>query len=248
MPSEGLLGELVSMWDRLLGTQPAPPLALVAGTAVAALTAVATRQSWRVLRNVVTIAHEGGHALVALLTGRKLRSIRLHSDTSGLTVSAGRPTGPGMAFTLLAGYLTPSLLGLVGAWLLADNRITLLLWLSVVLLLAMLVMIRNVFGLVSMAVTIAVVFAVSWFTAAEVQAGFAYAGVWFLLLGGVRPIGELQRLRARGQLPDSDADQLARLTRVPGVLWVGLFGLVNLSSLVVGAVLLTSPWWPDCGW
>jgi hypothetical protein len=55
----------------------------------------------------------------------------------------------------------------------------------------------------------------------------------------------LQRLRGRGQLPDSDADQLARLTRVPGLLWVGLFGLVNLATLVLGAGLLTSPWLPD---
>lgn len=240
-----LLGELTDMWDRLLGAQPDPPLALVAGTGVIALAAVAVRGPWRVLRNVVTIAHEGGHALVALLTGRKLRSIRLHSDTSGLTVSAGRPTGPGMAFTLLAGYLTPSLLGLAGAWLLAGNRITLLLWVSVALLLGMLVMIRNAFGLVSVVATGAVVFAVSWFASPQVQAGFAYAGVWFLLLGGVRPVGELQRLRGRGQLRDSDADQLARLTRVPGLLWVGLFGLVNIGALVLGGSLLTSPWLPD---
>jgi Peptidase M50B-like len=205
------------------------------------------RLPWRWLRNVITIAHEGGHALVALLTGRKLRSIRLHSDTSGLTVSAGRPTGPGMAFTLLAGYLTPSLLGLAGALVLAGNRITLLLWVSIALLIAMLVMIRNAYGIFSVVVTIAVVVAVSWLASSEVQAGFAYAGVWFLLLGGVRPIGELQRLRSRGQLPDSDADQLARLTRVPGLVWVGVFGLVNLGALLLGASLLTSPWLPDRG-
>jgi hypothetical protein len=245
MSFEGVLGELADMWDQLVGAQPDPPLALVFGTGLAALAGVAVRQPWRLLRNVVTIAHEGGHALVALLTGRKLRSIRLHSDTSGLTVSAGRATGLGMAFTLLAGYLTPSLLGLGGAAVLAGNRITLLLWVSVALLLAMLVMIRNAFGIVSVVATTAVVFAISWFTSPDVQAGFAYAGIWFLLFGGVRPIGELQRLRARGQLRDSDADQLARLTRVPGVLWVGLFGLINLAALVVGGALLASPWLPD---
>jgi Peptidase M50B-like len=245
MSFDGVLGELADMWDQLFGAQPDPPLALVFGTGLAALAAVAVRQPWRVLRNVVTIAHEGGHALVALLTGRKLRSIRLHSDTSGLTVSAGRATGPGMAFTLLAGYVTPSLLGLGGAAVLAGNRITLLLWVSVALLLGMLVMIRNAFGIVSVVATTAVVFAVSWFTSPDVQAGFAYVGIWFLLFGGVRPIGELQRLRGRGQLRDSDADQLARLTRVPGLLWVGLFGLINLAALVVGGALLTSPWLPD---
>jgi hypothetical protein len=34
---------------------------------------------------------------------------------------------------------------------------------------------------------------------------------------------------------------------VPGLLWVGLFGLVNLAALVLGGALLTSPWLPDFG-
>jgi hypothetical protein len=241
---DGLATELTNVWDRLWGAQPDPPSLLVLGTGLAALLGVAFRQPWRWLRNLITIAHEGGHALVALLTGRRLRSIRLHSDTSGLTVTAGRPTGPGMAFTLLFGYLTPSLLGLAGAWLLAANRITLLLWLSVALLLAMLVMIRNAYGILSVVVTTATIFIVSWFASPQVQAGFAYASVWFLLIGGVRPIGELQSLRRRGRLPDSDADQLARLTRVPGLLWVTLFGLVNLVALLLGGALLAGPWLP----
>lgn len=239
------LGGVSDLWDRLFGAQPDPPLLLVLLTGLAALLVVATRLLWRIARNAITIAHEGGHALIALLTGRKLRGIRLHSDTSGLTLSAGRPTGLGMILTLLAGYIAPSLIGLAGAWLLAGNRITLLLWIAVVLLLAMLVMIRNAFGIVSIVVTTAAVLGISWYASADVQAAFAYAGVWFLLLGGVRPVGELQTLRGRGQLPDSDADQLAYLTRVPGLFWVGFFGLVNLAALLVGAFLLASPFLPE---
>ncbi|MBO0786392.1 MAG: M50 family metallopeptidase, partial [Actinobacteria bacterium] len=45
---------------------------LVAGTALLALAAVGSRRIWPVSRTVVPIAHEGGHALVALLTGRRL--------------------------------------------------------------------------------------------------------------------------------------------------------------------------------
>lgn len=232
---------LTDLWDRLFGAQPDPPSLLVLVTAVVALAVVLTRVPWRIGRNAITIAHEGGHALAALLTGRSLRGIRLHSDTSGLTLSAGRPTGPGMVFTLLAGYIAPSLIGLAGAWLLGGNRITLLLWIAVALLLAMLVMIRNVFGIVSIVITTGVVFGVSWFAPPEVQAAFAYVGVWFLLFGGVRPIGELQRLRRGGRMPESDADQLAGLTGVPGLVWVGLFGAVNVLALLVGAALLAAP-------
>jgi hypothetical protein len=232
------------LWDTLLGAQPDPPGLLVLVTAVIALVVVSFRPLWRVARNAITIAHEGGHALVALLTGRKLRGIRLEFDTSGLTLSAGRPTGPGMMFTLLAGYIAPSLVGLAGAWLLGGNRITLLLWVAVLLLLLMLINIRNVFGAVSVLVTGAIVFAVSWYASPQVQAAFAYVSVWFLLIGGVRPVFELQKLRSRGRMPESDADQLAGVTHVPALFWVGVFLVVNLAALVVGSFMLAGQWLP----
>jgi hypothetical protein len=236
---------VTNFWDKLLGAQPDPPGLLVLLTAVAALLAVGFRPVWRVARNAVTIAHEGGHALIALLTGRKLRGIRLEFDTSGLTLSAGRPSGPGMMFTLLAGYIAPSLIGVLGAWLLGGNRITLLLWLTVVLLLLMLINIRNLFGVLSLLITGAIVFIVSWYASAHVQAIFAYAGVWFLLFGGVRPVFELQSLRSRGRMPESDADQLAHVTHVPALFWVTVFLLVDLAALVIGAFLLAGQWLPS---
>jgi Peptidase M50B-like len=236
---------VTDFWDRLLGAQPDPPGLLVLLTALAALLAVASRPVWRVARNAVTIAHEGGHAFFALLTGRRLRGIRLEFDTSGLTLSSGRPTGPGMVLTLLGGYIAPSLVGVLGAWLLGGNRITLLLWLAVVLLLLMLINIRNLFGVVSLVVTGAIVVAVSWYASPAVQAAFAYAGVWFLLLGGVRPVFELQSLRRRGRMPESDADQLAHITHVPALFWVGVFLIVNLAALAIGAFLLAGQWLPD---
>ena len=231
-----------NLWDKLFGAQPDPPALLVLVTALIALVVVAFRPLWRIARNAITIAHEGGHALVALLTGRKLRGIRLEFDTSGLTLSAGRPTGPGMMLTLLAGYIAPSLVGLAGAWILGGNRITLLLWAAVVLLLLMLINIRNAFGVVSVVVTGGIVLAVSWYASPQVQAAFAYTGVWFLLIGGVRPVGELQKLRSRGRMSGSDADQLAGLTHLPAVFWVFFFYLVALGALAVGVFMLAGQW------
>lgn len=43
--------------------------------------------AWRLVRILTTVVHEAGHAVVAMLVGRRLQGIRLHSDTSGLTVS-----------------------------------------------------------------------------------------------------------------------------------------------------------------
>lgn len=223
----------MNVWHEVTGTQPIPPPGVVLGAALVALAAVLVRRTWLVGRNVVTIAHEGGHALVALLVGRRLAGIRLHSDTSGVTVSRGRAHGPGMVATAMAGYLAPSLLGLGAAGLLASGHITALLWLTVLVLVAMLTLVRNAYGIVSIVVTAAAVFVVSWFTSAHVQAAFAYAFTWFLLFAGLRPVLELQRARSRGRAPRSDADQLAALTRVPGLLWVALFGVVAVVVLVL---------------
>ncbi|MER8012821.1 M50 family metallopeptidase [Streptomyces griseoluteus] len=225
---------LPDLWGRLSGTQPGPDLWVVLATLAAALAVVAPHPVWRVARNAITIAHEGGHGLIALVTGRKLTGIRLHSDTSGLTVSRGKPYGLGMILTAAAGYTAPSLLGLGGAALLAAGRITLLLWVATALLLAMLVMIRNAYGALTVVLTGGAFLLVSWLAGPQTQAAFAYAVVWFLLLGGVRPPFELQAKRRRGGAGDSDADQLSRLTHVPTGLWLFLFHAVSLCSLIGG--------------
>ncbi|TQJ89856.1 M50 family metallopeptidase [Streptomyces sp. SLBN-31] len=223
-----------SLWDRVFGTQPDPDLWVVLATLVAALAVTVPHSVWRIARNAITIAHEGGHGLVALLTGRQLTGIRLHSDTSGLTLSRGKPHGIGMILTAAAGYTAPSLLGLGGAALLAAGHITLLLWAATALLIAMLIMIRNAYGALTVVLTGGMFLLVSWLAGPQVQAAFAYAVVWFLLVGGVRPAFELQAKRMRGGAGDSDADQLSRLTHVPAGLWLFLFHAVSLCSLIGG--------------
>ncbi|MFC4585528.1 M50 family metallopeptidase [Sphaerisporangium corydalis] len=219
--------------------QPGPPIWVTALAALVALGVVLYPTSWHISRGLITVAHEGGHALVALLTRRKLQGIRLHSDTSGVTLTRGRPTGPGMIFTAAAGYVAPSLLGLGAASLTAAGYITILLWTVLVLLACMLLMIRNVFGVVALLTIGGAVFALSWFAPPDVQAIGAQLAAWFLLVGGIRPIMELRSKRRHGRAPDSDADQLARLTHFPGGFFVFLFLLVATAALAIGAYLLT---------
>jgi hypothetical protein len=209
---------------------------LVVGAGLVALLAVLLDEVWRWSRHVVTIVHEGGHALTAVLTGRRLRGIRLHSDTSGLTLSTGRPTGPGMVATAAAGYPAPSVVGLAGVGLLAAHQVTVMLWTATGVLLVLLVMVRNAYGALSLLVTGGVVVAVSLAAPADVQAAFGYGATWFLLLAAVRPVWELHRERRRTR--STDADALARLTRVPGGAWVLAFGLVTTAALALGGWLL----------
>jgi hypothetical protein len=206
--------------------------------AVLALVAVSWSVLWRLTRTVVTIAHEGGHALVAVLAGRGLTGIRLHPDTSGLTVSTGARRGPGLVFTFLGGYPAPSLLGLGGAALVAADHASLMLWIALGLLVATLIHIRNLYGAVAVLATGALVTAVAGWGTPRLQDGFAAALCWFLLFGGLRAVRELQRGRRRGLHASSDAEMLAGLTRVPGGMWAGLFWLLAGGAVVTAAWVL----------
>lgn len=230
-----------SIWAEVLSTQPEPLREVVIGAGVAAVLAVLVPGIWQHSRNAVTIAHEGGHGLLAVLTGRRLSGIQLHSDTSGLTLSKGRPRGPGMVATSAAGYLTPALLGLAGAGLLAADRITALLWIDILLLAALTLMVRNWYGIALMLLVGATFFVVSVFTEAQVQASFAYLVTWFLLLSAPKPVFELQGRRRRGRAPHSDADQLAAITPLPALFWVSVFALICLGALALGGYLLLWP-------
>jgi len=225
----------LEVWHRALTTQPAPSGRVVLLTAVLAMALVWAPGAWPMTRHVVTIAHEASHGVVALISGRRLHGIQLHSDTSGLTVSAGRTTGPGMIMTAAAGYVGPALLGLAAAAMLANHRAVGLLWALLILLALLLIQVRNWFGLWSILMSAAVVFAVSWWLEPQVQSGFAYVLTWFLLLAAPRPVLELQTQRRRSGVTISDADQLARLTRVPGIVWVGFFLAATVGALVLGA-------------
>lgn len=199
---------------------------------------------WRTARHVVTIAHEGSHGVVAALCGRRLVGIRLHSDTSGLTLSRGRSTGPGMVATAAAGYVGPALLGLGAAYLLRQGLPLVALWSGVALLALLLLQIRNFFGLLVVLVAGGLLLAVTWWGSAEVRTTLAATGAWFLLLAAPRPVVELQGERRRGRGRRSDADLLARLTGLPGLVWVLLFLAVTIGALVVGAGWLLG----DVGW
>ncbi len=108
------IGRLAEAWHHLVAVQQLPPTWLVAATGLLALAAVLPRRAWLISRNVVTLAHEGGHALVALAAGRRLDGVRLHRSTAGVTISAGKPYGAGVVLTTAAGYTAPPLLGLCG--------------------------------------------------------------------------------------------------------------------------------------
>jgi len=197
-------------------------------------------QLWHVVRHVVTIAHEAGHAGVATLLGREVRGIRLHSDTSGLTTHSGSTKRLPLALTAFAGYPAPAVLGLGAAALLSAGYAFALLWVVVLLLLVVLVQIRNVYGFVVMVLAIGGFGWLAWAGPDTWRVGVAYGVAWLLLLGAVRAVVELNGSRRGGAGRGSDADVMARVTRVPGAVWVGVFWLVTVACAAGGAWLMVA--------
>ena len=228
--------DLVSSAYDLLAARPASVL-----SALAAFVVVAWLPTWRLTRSAVTIAHEGGHALVAVLVGRGLTGIRLHADTSGVTYSTGAGRGPGVVAMFLAGYVAPPLLGVTGAVLVASDADQILLWIGILALLATLFWIRNAFGALVVLLSGAVLVVVAVWAEPDLRTGFAAALCWFLLFGGIRACAELRRGRRRGRLRHSDADRLAELTHVSGAVWAAAFLLVSLLATAAAVWVVFAP-------
>ena len=228
---------LEQIWERALTPQPAPSSTVVLVVALAALLTTWSPVGYRLVRHLVTLLHEAGHAATGVLVGRRVHGIRLHADTSGLTLSRGRPRGPGMVLMLLAGYPAPALVGLAGAALLSQGYAAGLLWALVLLCAVVLLLVRNVYGLLVVVATGALVAVLSWTAEPWLLSWLATALVWVVVLAAPRSVVELQRQRRRGAR-GTDVDQLAALTGVPAVLWVAVLWAVTVACLGLTGWLL----------
>jgi hypothetical protein len=234
----GRVDVVAQLWSRVTQTSVALTVPMLVGSLVVGVLLVLLPGTWHTVRHAVTVVHEGGHGVAAVVSGRRLTGIRLHSDTSGLTVSKGPRTGFGMVVTLLAGYTAPAIAALGAAWMLDRGYSAGLLWALLLVLALMLVQIRNWFGLWVILVGAAIVVAVTWLASPQWQLVFGHVVTVVLALGALRASIELQSSRRRTRSGQSDADQLARLTHVPGLVWVFVFVVVALVCAIADAWML----------
>lgn len=223
------------LWRRVSVTTPVPDASVLLLIAASALAAVIL--AWPLVRMAITVCHEAGHAVAATLSGRSLQGIRLHSDTSGVTLTRGKPTGIGMVLTLLAGYPAASLVGLLAATVAGTGHAVAMLWFLVGLLALMLLKIRNMYGALIVVVLGGVLALATWYAPAQYLVWLAYGLAWLLLLAGPRPVVELAFSRRRATT-GSDAAQLARLTHLPRIVWIVLWLGVTLGALALGTALM----------
>jgi hypothetical protein len=217
---------LSTMLERISQTQTplAATYAVLLGLAVLAVVALPT---WLVFGHVDTMAHEGTHALVRSVTGGTVQSVTMKPDGSGLTVSKGG----GRVMSGVAGYLGPSAFGLAAAYLISIGRIVAVLWLAILLLTVLLLMIRNLFGFCSVAITGFFLYLVARYGSVGAETVVAYLLTWFLLVSGLRSV-----LGYSGR--EGDAANLVKATYLPRVLCIGVWLTGTTVALVLGGSLL----------
>lgn len=236
VPCEGMNDAFIVLGQAATARGHSAAVSIGSGLVALILTVVL----WPLASFAITIAHEGGHAFTASLMGGEVTSIEVNgrrNSTRGRTVRS--ELGPlGNFLTKLAGYLGPSVFGLIGTLLLVAGKVVDVLWLSLFFLVLALVQMRNLLGAFAVVVTGGLIVLTLRYLGGTVQAFLTYVWIWFLLLGGFAHVIGLQRIRAQGSDTGSDAYNLRLSTHLPASLFSGFFWLFSLLSLLYGGVLL----------
>ena len=214
---------------------------VVYGAAFVALLLVVFAQQWA--GSFVTIVHEGGHMVMAVLTFRGFSSWKMDDgNNAGTTVNDGS-WGVGDLIVSVAGYLSPPLVGLGLAAVLAGGNAWGVLAITLLLLVLSLLYAEGGLAITMTAVFGVVVVLVLGRGSQIVQMTVAAGAVWVLLLGGVRSAWRMK-------LSDtSDAHYMMRGTFIPKSAWKALWIAVALVCLYAGGRLLfVGDAWPDGVW
>ena len=92
--------------------------------------------------------------------------------------------GVGYAVAGFVGYVGPSAAGLIAAELISIGCSVAVLWLGLLLLAAMLLMIRNLFGGIVVLACGVLLYLIVWHATVGVETAVAYGVTWFLLVSG----------------------------------------------------------------
>ncbi|MEO3947688.1 M50 family metallopeptidase [Gorillibacterium sp. CAU 1737] len=180
-------------------------------------------------RNVDTMVHEFGHALMVLLLSGKVMNISLYADHSGVTQSALASASSFIPVSL-AGYMTASLF----AWLLfalyAKRQYALGLWLVTgIAALSLALFVRNGFGMSWLAGLLVLNLLFLLFPYPLLRK-YYFLFIAFLSLeeSVMGPLTLVILAVRNGGAGAGDASILARLTPLPGLVWALLFFLFAL--------------------
>ena len=186
-------------------------------------------------RFVYVVAHEAGHAIVAVALLRGVHAIRVRKD-GGVTEHEAA-MWPFSILILAAGYLGASGFGLLAAWLLVRGQTAMVLWASMALLFLMLFAVRGLLGLLLVPGLLYVLYQVATRADPVMQTLSAHVWTWFLLIASV------QRMLLYVQRKDytnekSDTAKLGALFVMPNEVWAFILLVATIAALVWGGALL----------
>lgn len=195
---------------------------------------------WRVSRGWVTLAHEVGHALAALVAEARVRRIRVELDTSGVTEWSGASVDRRIprGFVAWWGYPAPGLAAvLLGVAVRTGSQRVALGVLAAAAVVVLAVWIRSSWGAV-LTVTLA---AAAAFGAAQGGVGAEAVAVGIAALwavGGVRAAASAAPRTRRGD--GSDQATLAHVLWLPVAFWSATM-VVMAAVTTIGAAVLIAP-------
>ena len=199
-------------------------------TGLVALVAVSLQAIWLIVQHVNTIAHEGAHAMTGSALGHRIEGVQLNSDATGATGRSGGKLA-GNVTASFAGYLGPSVFGLGAAKLIEIGHSVAVLWLTLLLLILLLFVLRKLFSYVPVLATGAVIFLIAHYGSVGAETITAYLVAWFLLLSGLRVVLE-------HNLDAGDAGNLASMTHIWRGFWVLLWLAGSIAAVAIGGALL----------
>lgn len=233
-----------NFWTWLTTDIPVAPVWILLIVFILAFAASCTPQVFFKLRLFSTYIHEAGHAIFAMLTGRRVDSIKLGSNSGGATAHTGTANWFSRFITAFAGYPAPALasFGIVAAVAVGHPR-----WVLVgfgVLGLLLLFVQHSWRGLF---ITVLIGLGV-WLIS---LIGNEIASVLLIIVAGylaaASPMDVLNLRRGRlqnshkdihGEDTHSDADTLASLSLFPAVFWEIIFMLTSVALIILSILKL----------
>ncbi|WP_294181852.1 M50 family metallopeptidase [uncultured Schumannella sp.] len=225
--------------DSLARTAPVEisPTLLIVLVAAAAVLSI-PQAIWQWFGLFTTLVHELGHAIGAILTGRFVHGIKIRRNHSGEAISRGRGK-LGAVISGSLGYPAPAIVGVVQLWCVTQGDTALALFVGGAILVLTLLVIRNFFGFLVVAISAAVSVAL-WLWATPTQQSYVLLVLAIaLLVGSVRGLAAVIAVhtRRRTQLTSSDAYLLFKRTGIPSAFWLLLFA-ATIGACVVWAVTI----------
>lgn len=186
-----------------------------------------------------TLAHETGHGVTAWMVGADFDSLRLWADGSGVAAWSGRVGRLGQAAVAAGGLIGPAVAAAVGFLLGRDPAWARIgLWLAAASLVGLdLLLVRNLFGFVFVALLAALLAAIAARgTAILVQGSVVFLAVQLALSVYSRSDYLFTPVATTGMGPmPSDVAQMAEALWLPYWFWGALCGMLSLA--VVGGGL-----------